>query len=332
MAILGPVMAFSVFSHVSADVIVMKNGDKITGSIKKVWDEEIFIEPAYADEFGVDQSEVAYIESAEEFEVKLNSGNTVLASFAGADEDGLQIVAIDGETRSVPLSQLSELEEQDKFSDWEVRADVNTTINKGNTDSENYLATLYAMYKYNRQRHIFDFRWSREYQNSEQIKANDFVRYNLNYEVKEPWFFGASASYEQDPFKNLDYRYNAIPALGYNFWDDAKRRFNIQAGVGYQNEKTTSTQSSGAVAAMIIRFLYKFKRPDLQLYLDNTTTKAFYSRKNAVTQFSTGLRYEITDLLYTNLELNLDYESEPVDGAENEDIGILFGFGLEFDK
>jgi hypothetical protein len=45
-----------------------------------------------------------------------------------------------------------------------------------------------------------------------------------------------------------------------------------------------------------------------------------------------GTRYEITDLLYLNLEFLLDYESEPVEGAKSEDISVLFGFGLEFEK
>jgi hypothetical protein len=37
-------------------------------------------------------------------------------------------------------------------------------------------------------------------------------------------------------------------------------------------------------------------------------------------------------LLYLNLEFLLDYESEPVEGSEPEDISVLFGFGLEFEK
>ena len=82
----------------------------------------------------------------------------------------------------------------------------------------------------------------------------------------------------------------------------------------------------------MLRFRYDFNKPDLELYLNNTTTGAFYGRENVVTQFNAGTRYEITDLLYLNLEFLLDYETEPVEGAENEDISVLFGFGLEFEK
>ncbi len=32
-----------------ADLLVLKNGDRITGDIKRIWDSEVSIEPAYAD-------------------------------------------------------------------------------------------------------------------------------------------------------------------------------------------------------------------------------------------------------------------------------------------
>ena len=38
----------------SADLLVLKNGDRITGDIKAIWDNEITIEPTYSDEFDVD--------------------------------------------------------------------------------------------------------------------------------------------------------------------------------------------------------------------------------------------------------------------------------------
>ena len=67
------------------------------------------------------------------------------------------------------------------------------------------------------------------------------------------------------------------------------------------------------------------------IYCQGGLTKANYGRDNTVFQTTTGAKYEITDLLYFNIEALFDYESEPVDGAENEDLKLLVGFGLEFD-
>ncbi len=83
-----------------ADLLVLKNGDRITGDIKRIWDSEISIEPAYAVEFDVDVSVVEYIESDRVFEIGLEDGQSMVASFAGADGDGNQISESLGKLRN----------------------------------------------------------------------------------------------------------------------------------------------------------------------------------------------------------------------------------------
>ena len=319
----------------------MKNGDRITGSIKKIWDGDVFIEPSYADEFSVDQIDIAYMEADRKFDLELGDGSTVVGSLAGVDADGNQLINIEGQVRSIPMSQLTELEEPKEAFDWGTHADLNSTFNSGNTNNSNVTLSVDFMLKKNRHTNFFDLLWQDEEQKIEDIttkvKDRERFRYNYNYDIGDPWFLGSSASYERDPVKGLDYRYNVVPAAGYNYWDDASRTLGFQLGAGYQAEEITdefgiTTDGDGAVAAFLLRFRYDFNKPDVELYLNNTTTAAFYGRENVVTQFNAGTRYEITDLLYLNFEFLLDYESEPVEGAKNEDISVLFGFGLEFEK
>ena len=339
--ILGGLVMLLVVQTSSAGVIHMKNGDRITGTIKKIWDGDVFIEPAYADEFSVDQVDIAYMEDDRQFDLELKDGSAVIGSLAGGDEDGNQILIVDGEERLVPLAQLAELEEPEKAFDWSTRADINSTFNSGNTNNSNVTLSAELKLKQNKHTNFLDLLWQDEEQKIEDVTTKDKdrerFRYNYNYEVNDPWFLGSSASYERDPVKGLDYRYNVVPAAGYNFWDDAGRTLGLQIGAGYQAEEVTdefgiTSKGEGAVAALLLRFAYDFNSPDIELYLNNTTTAAFYGRDNAVTQFNVGTRYEITDLLYLNFEFLLDYESEPVEGAKSEDVSVLFGFGLEFEK
>ncbi len=324
--------AVLVLSDADAGVIVMKNGDRITGDIKKIWDGEVFIEPAYADEFSVDQSEVAAIEDDRPFDIEYADGATVTGSLAGADPDGNQVVVIDGRRTLMPLASLAELEEPEEAFDWATHFDVNSAVNSGNTDSRNVKLSGDLLYKRDRRRHFFDFLFTKEEQNGETTRDRDLYQYNFTYDIGDPWFLGGIASYERDPIKGLDRRYNLIPGLGYEIWDDANKLFILQAGAGYQDERTTTLDDGGGVYAFLLRFRYDFAKPDLSVYVNNTTTKSSYGRRNTVTQFTTGMRYEITDLLYANVEFDFDYESEPVNGAENEDTALLFGIGVEFDK
>ena len=63
----------------NAGVLVLKNGDRITGEITAICDDEITIEPTYSDEFDVDLDIVAYIESDREFDIELSDGREVVA-------------------------------------------------------------------------------------------------------------------------------------------------------------------------------------------------------------------------------------------------------------
>ncbi|MEE4185568.1 MAG: DUF481 domain-containing protein [Gammaproteobacteria bacterium] len=321
----------------------MKNGDQITGTIKKIWDGEVYIEPAYADEFSVDQSEIAAMvaDTERQFDLELEDGTKLVGSLAGADATGNQLISVDGRNQVIPLATIAELDEPEKLYDWSANADLNSAFRTGNANNRSATLNMDFMLKRNRHTNYLNLLFQNEQQTindiTSQIQDRERLNYNYNYSVSDPWFLGSTASFERDPVKGLDYRYNVVPSAGYNFWDDAYRELGMQLGVGYQAEKITaandlSRDNAGAVAGFLLRFRYDFGNPDIEVYLTNTTTKAFFGRRNAVTQFNAGAKYEITDLLYFNTGVILDYESRPTEGATGEDLSVLFGFGVEFDK
>ena len=329
----------------TAGTIVLKNGDRITGDIKALWDGDVVIEPEYADEFTIDQDKIAYIDSDKRFDLEYRGEDMVTrtAVFKGADENGEQLVEVDGEQAAISFMDIGEMDEEEKFIDWAINADLNAEINKGNTESREIAVTTDWYFKYGKQEHFVDSLYVKEEQDDpdtgDSITTQDRqrYRYNLNYDIGDPWFTGALASYETDDIKGLEYRYSGVPTLGYKFWDNAGKLLNFQAGYGYEAEETRDENgirrdSGGGIAYTSLKFEYDFGDPDLNVYLRNTTSKAQYGRKNLVSQTTTGAKYEITDLLYFNIEALIDYESEPVEGADNGDIRLLIGLGVEFDK
>lgn len=73
------VITILVPSFAAADVLYLKNGDRITGTIKRIWDDEVTIGPEYSDEFRVDLPLVARIESDRDFEIEMPDGSDVVA-------------------------------------------------------------------------------------------------------------------------------------------------------------------------------------------------------------------------------------------------------------
>jgi len=328
-----------------ADVLVLKNGDRITGEITRIWDNEVTIEPEYADEFEVDLPVVAYIESDRDFEIDLQDGTNVVAKLRGATDGGEQIIETPTESLEVPLAQLFELDEPEDYYDWESHVDFSSNINKGNTDSMTTKLFADGMFKHGDHRHRGEVTFEQEELAGTKTKDRDLFLYDYNWLFNDPWFFTAQLTFEEDPISQLESRIIASAGIGHDIWDTPRKSLSTKLSAGYQYEELLidllpglpqsellvprSTDSS--VAIWNLRFRHDFIGDDMEVFHNHSITTNISGRTNTSYDTSTGISFEITDLLYATASMDYDYETEPVDGAKNEDIAVVFGLGLEFE-
>ena len=316
-----------------ADQVTLKSGDRITGEIQRIWDKEVIIEPEYDDDVkaAIDIGNVAHIESEREFEVELTDGREVIAQLIGPGDDGQQLIVIDGVTETILLTDLYELDEIEDYFDWESHIDFNAAINKGNTDSVNTKLYADTNLKLGDHRHIADLTFVREEQDHVTTRDQDLFRYNYNWLFSEPWFFGALLTAERDPIKDLDMRLILAALMGRDFLNTPDTILSGQLGLGYLTEEDTlgETQQS-SVGIWTLRYRQDLFTDDLELFHDHSINIYLTGRNNTVIKTSTGARYEITDLLYANISIDYDYESDPAGTAENDDLSLVLGLGVEF--
>jgi len=232
----------------TSDVLVLKNGDRITGEITRIWDAEITIEPEYADEFNVDVPAVAYIESEREFEIDLADGRELVVTFPGADAEGNQIIKTGSGTEVLALSNMLELDEPEDYYDWESIVDLSGDLKKGNTDSRNTKLRAATTLKLGDHRHIGELNLFREEVGDTVVKDQTIVNYNYNWLFNDPWFFSALTTFERDPIIKLDSRVTASAGIGFDIWNTPSRTLSVQLGVGVRaeeigDESTTSSDT-----------------------------------------------------------------------------------------
>ena len=238
---------------------------------------------------------------------------------------------IDGVTETILLTDLYELDEIEDYFDWESHIDFNAAINKGNTDSVNTKLYADTNLKLGDHRHIADLTFVREEQDHVTTRDQDLFRYNYNWLFSEPWFFGALLSAERDPIKDLDMRLILAALIGRDFLNTPDTILSGQLGLGYLTEEDTlgETQQS-SVGIWTLRYRQDLFTDDLELFHDHSINIYLTGRNNTVIKTSTGARYEITDLLYANISIDYDYESDPAGTAENDDLSLVLGLGVEF--
>jgi putative salt-induced outer membrane protein YdiY len=327
-----PLMIFAVFLDQTAyaDVLVLKNGDRITGEIKRIWDSEITIEPEYSDEFKVDVPAVDHIESERQFEIELGDGTSLVAQLDGADASGNQIVKSGDETVAVPLAELFELDEPAKEFDWESNVEFSAAVNSGNTDSSNTKLKADMTVEFPDHRHIGEVTFLKEELAGVTTQDQDLFKYNYNWLFRDPWFFSATLSFERDPIIELHQRFILSAGIGRDIWNTPRRVLSIQLGAGAQSEEIGLLTTENGVATWTLRYRQDFLSDDLELYHNNSIASNISGRTNTSYKTTTGLRFEVTDLLYANFSIDYDYETHPVGTAVSEDIAVLVGVGLEF--
>jgi len=314
----------------AADKLIMKNGDVITGSISLISDGDVYIEPSYADEFSVSLDEVASIETDAILEIELKDGSEVEGQFAGTTTDGSQVVLVDGASRNVVLENLEEAEEPEEWFDRVSHADVNMTINSGNTDSRNALLYADTRLKLGDHRHLADITVRRDETDNVTTKKQDLFRYEYNWMFNEPWYTGLTASYERDPIRELDHRYSIAAIVGRDLIDDAHRYLTFSVGAGYSEEKIAGVAESGGVAIWRLIYEHEILGGDLEFFHNDTITYQLYDVNNTILKTNTGFRWDVIDDVYASLSLRYDYETDPAAGAENDDTTLAIGLGAEF--
>lgn len=311
-------------------LLVLKNGDRITGEIKRIWDAEVTIEPTYSDEFQVDVSAIDHVESSRKLEIELKDGKSVVAQLAGVGEDGKQLVKAGDQSFSISLEQIFELDEPEEDFEWDSNVEFSADFNSGNTESYNTKLRADTTVKIRDHRHIGEITFLREEISSVLTQDQEMLLYNYNWLFKDPWFLSTRFSFERDPIIELENRVILSLGVGRDIWLTPRRELNVQLGAGAQTEKISLVTTESAVMTWALRYRQDFFAEDLELYHNHSITSNVSGRTNTSYKTTTGLRYEITDLLYANLSVDYDYETHPADVAVNEDLRMLIGLGAEF--
>ena len=326
-----PILAALTFTFpVLADQLKMKNGDVITGEVKKIEDGELFIEPDYGSEFSVDLGEIASVETNQIFEIELESGEKVEAALA-SDENGTQTMIVDDSPRTVAITDLAEATELEEWYDRVSHVDVNMTESGGNTDSSNWLIFVDTTLKLGDHRHLGELTFRREERNGETTKEQDLFNYEYNWLFNGPWYLGAGFSYERDPIKELDHRYTTGLGIGRDLIDNSDTFLTANIGMGWSEEQFQGLPAeSGATVVWNLRYTQELFNGDVDFYHNHSINYQLYADDNMIFKSNTGLQFDLIEDIYAKFSLRYDYETEPAQGAENNDTTLAVGIGAEF--
>jgi putative salt-induced outer membrane protein YdiY len=188
-----------------------------------------------------------------------------------------------------------------------------------------------GMFKHGDHRHRGEVTFLKEKIALTTTQDRELFLYDYNFLFNDPWFFTAQLTFERDPIIELDNRTILSAGVGHDIWDTPRKSLSTKLALGYQMEEISTNSTDSKVAVWTLRFRHDLIGDDMEVFHNHSITTNISGRTNTSYDTSTGISYEITDLLYATASIDYDYETEPAESALNEDISLVFGLGLEFE-
>jgi small nuclear ribonucleoprotein (snRNP)-like protein len=155
LQVLAAILVFLFPVALFADQIVLKNGDRLTGSIEKSDDKTLVIKTEFAGEVTVQWAAVQEINSTQSLHVMLNNGQTVTGTVTTSDGN-LAVVTANAGTVTEPKSSVTKLvgeKEQSAYEKamhpgllggWQGGGDIGFALTRGNSQTKSLAVAFTA--------------------------------------------------------------------------------------------------------------------------------------------------------------------------------------------
>jgi hypothetical protein len=329
----------------SADQVVLKNGDTITGSIVKKDGDKLTLKSEFLGEVTMPWSAIKSLRSDMDVTVIPAAGDAVKGKIVSSGTD-LEVATPSG-TKTMPLATVTAVRdsaEQATYEKllhpgilelWAGYFDTGLALARGNS----YTDTLTTAFIANRATrtskiniHFSQIYGTARINNVTNANA-DAVRggWSFNENIKPKLFWNVMNEYEHDRFQSLDLRFVAGGGLGWNAIKNDRIQLGLLGGVDYERENFTLLSRDSAEANFGDTFAYKLTgitsiNQDFTYFANLSDTGEYRVNfdLSSVTTLKKWLGWQVT--------ASDHFLSNPVFNRQRNDLILSSGFRVSFGK
>lgn len=322
-------------SFVSADQVIFKNGDKLTGKIETLADGKLKITSAVAGEILVDMKDVATFSTDVPVEIQTADGRKIHEPVSQADSDQVKTAA--GEV----ISLLGVQKINPPREKWTGSLLINGSISRGNTRTDDLGMAFAATLRRENERtdDRFTLGAAYNYGRQEDDDTGDMETSTDNWNAlgkydrfwTEKIYTYALFKVEHDRIADLDYRLSPGVGVGYQWIETPDMNFYTEAGVSYVYEEFASGDSDEYVAARLAYHFDKQLNDVVTVFHNFEILPAFEDPTDDYTLTAdAGLRAKLTKVLFTELKVEWKRDNTPAPDAAKDDVRYILGLGWMF--
>ncbi|WP_341521206.1 DUF481 domain-containing protein [Pseudomonas sp. G.S.17] len=314
-----------------ADTVWLKNGDKLTGTIKVFDGGKLLIETTYAGAIPLDWKQVKTLESDQKLLVKQDQYQGEIAKSLQASDDG-KVTLLNGEApKTVELASIQQIMKPKPIVTdlvWKGNIDAALDFQRAENDTDDYNVAFKTSARHGQWRHNAKGEYNRESTDERTTTDNWSAEYSIDRFLTEKWFWDGRVNYKRDKIEDLSRQRTVGTGPGYQFWDDELGAFKLGALVNRTDFEYSNGEKDNfySVAGTwdYNRFLIGKK---VEFFTNGELGKPISGVADYSLEAEVGLRYKVTDWA----SLNLKAEKDLISGSSDGDLDktrYTAGFGV----
>jgi putative salt-induced outer membrane protein YdiY len=321
------------------DVVALKGGDRLTGTIVSLADGKLRMKTDSMGDVTIDMAKVMTFSTDEPIVLVFKDGTVVHQKVAAA-QDGMVAVQAGGliAPQNLALADLTGANPPEKpKAKWTGHLTFSATKTTGNSRSTSAGGDTSLERRGEDDRILVNayYLFAQSKDNSTGVESTTadkwFVEVAYNYFVSKKLFVLADVNYMKNRIANLDGRAIGTLGMGYQWVESKPMNFNTNLSLGGMHESYTHPdRNTGTVVGQVswhfdraltdsLTFLHDFRiNPDLEKF------------SNYKLETSAELRAAVYKAIFASFKVLIDYDSNPAAGQQRTDTAYILGVGINF--
>ena len=313
-----------------ADTVWLKNGDRLTGTIKLMDGGKLLLETDYGGSIPLDWDKIATLESTQELLVKQDEITGERAKSLQRAEDGKVILANGEAPKSVELASIAQMIRPKPVVEdlvWKGNIDLALDYKRAEKDTDDYDVDFKTQARHGRWRHLAEGEYNREFSDDVLTADNWAAEYALDRFLTEKWFWQGRFEYKHDGVEELERQRTLGTGPGYQFWDDELGAFSLGSLINRTDHQYANGEKENFYA---VSMKWDYNRyligKTVEMFTNGEVGKPLANAADYTLDAELGLRYKVTDWA----SLNMKAEKDMVSGSEGEidETRYTIGFGV----
>jgi putative salt-induced outer membrane protein YdiY len=334
-AVIFVVSMLLIAENVMADEIWLKNGNRITGIVKRMEDKVLIFETSYAGEISIKWDEITAVTTDSSIEMVLDDDTSFLGSMEPAPEGQIELQLVDEtvERLAVDLSEVKAINPTPPERGLEIKARLNigVKVETGNTDKEEYDVDGRVSLRSEKNRFIFYGEYELDKADGDKTaeKSKGFGKYDRF--LTQKFYIYGSTFFQTDVNKDLDLRLVPSVGPGYQFYETELTNLSVELGPAYVIEKYDESDDDKYVAGQSkINFDHYLYKKIFQFFHFDLVLLSFEDTSDIFLISRTGIRMHFYKYFNLTAQWNWEWDNDPAPGDDRSDHEYILSVGVQY--